>query len=726
MSRTEDSTILDEFELGDMRVRYRRLPGRSEVGLQILPVAADLDPVLKRRFLDDEPEIGRLPKGCHEMPADQVLNLVQLKCAGDPYRLGFGQGTSMLNNGTVDRLDWQGVEALVDGNARTLVSRFTHPAGLTIAHHLTHESDRPYLVSRLTICNEGPEPVKLEHASSFALDGISPFDRADSHQLLHLHRMRSHWSSEGKHESRSLEDLHLERTWLGDAVLCERFGQVGSMPVRGFFPWIALEDRATGVFWGAQLAHCGSWQMECFRTHDSIGIAGGLGDREFAHWTKTLNPGETFSTPTAFVSVVRGCLDDLCDRLTRAQEPPMAVLPKPEESLPVIFNEWCASWGNPSHDWVARALDRIKGSGIRYFVIDAGWFKEECSEWFSAQGDWVPSPRLFPDGLEKTASMIRAAGLIPGIWFEWEVAGKSSRAFHDHANLFLQRDGYAITAGGRRFWDLRNPEAHQILHNRVVRLLRDNGFGYLKIDYNDTIGMGPDDSESPGEGLRQHLVGVFDFLAQMKRELPDLVIENCSSGGHRLEPAMQAVCAMGSFSDAHETVEIPLIAAALHRLILPRQSQVWAVVHSDDDRFRFDYVLSAGFLGRLCLSGDILDLDEQQWRRVCEAIAFYKLIAPIIKDGISTLHGSPVRSMRQPVGWQAVVRKHRAHDEILVVIHSFGAPVPDNVSIPLPQGNWKIAGELTCEDDRCEVSPDCLLVPFGGSFRSRVIHLKII
>ena len=38
---------------------------------------------------------------------------------------------------------------------------------------------------------------------------------------------------------------------------------------------------------------------------------------------------------------------------------------------------------------------------------------------------------------------------------------------------------------------------------------------------------------------------------------------------------------MSSFSDAHETPEIPIVAAALHRLMLPRQSQIWAVLHAD-------------------------------------------------------------------------------------------------------------------------------------------------
>ena len=86
---------------------------------------------------------------------------------------------------------------------------------------------------------------------------------------------------------------------------------------------------------------------------------------------------------------------------------------------------------------------------------------------------------------------------------------------------------------------------------------------------------------------------------------------------------MLALSSMGSFSDAHETLEIPIIAANLQRLILPRQSQIWAVLHSGDSMQRLAYSLAAGFLGRLCLSGEIDQLNDQQWALVQEAIRFY-------------------------------------------------------------------------------------------------------
>ena len=85
------------------------------------------------------------------------------------------------------------------------------------------------------------------------------------------------------------------------------------------------------------------------------------------------------------------------------------------------------------------------------------------------------------------------------------------------------------------------------------------GFEYMKMDYNDSIAVGCDGAESLGEGLRQNMEASLDFIRRVKREVPGIILENCASGGHKLEPLMMSECSMASFSDAHECEEIPII-----------------------------------------------------------------------------------------------------------------------------------------------------------------------
>ncbi|HEY3342730.1 MAG TPA: glycoside hydrolase family 36 protein, partial [Anaerolineae bacterium] len=519
-----------------------------------------------------------------------------------------------------------------------------------------------------------------------------------------------------------VEQLNLERSWTGHGVRSERYGEVGSMPNNGFFPFIAAEDRAAGVVWGAQLAWAGSWEMEAYRRDDCLSLSGGLADRELGHWIKALQPGEAFSTPQAILSTVRGDLDDLCHRLTSAQARAADNTPAVEADLPVIFNEWCTSWGRPTHENMVHLADRLKGSPIRYLVIDAGWYAPPGGEWATAQGDWIPNSAHYPQGLAATAQAIRERGLIPGLWFEMEVTGESAAAYQltDH---LLRRDGHVYTVGGRRFWDMNDPWVIDYLSQRVIGLLRDTGMGYLKVDYNETLGMGVDGAESLGEGLRRQVEGTYRFFERIHREMPELVIENCSSGGHRLEPSMMARCSMGSFSDAHETREIPIIAANLQRLILPRQSQIWAVLRKTDDERRLRYLLAGTFLGRMCLSGDANDLNEQQWGLALKAMALYQEIAPIIKYGRSYRYGPVVSSYRHPRGWQAILRVSTDGRQALAVAHSFGADVPPAAAIPLQADGWRLKESLAAPGYTPFVTGAAMTIPFEGEYDASVAYL---
>ena len=167
---------------------------------------------------------------------------------------------------------------------------------------------------------------------------------------------------------------------------------------------------------------------------------------------------------------MKGTVDDLCDRLTKLQHRAADQHPAVEKDLPVVFNEWCTTWGDPSHENLCAIADRLQGTPVRYLVIDAGWYKRDDTDWSSGHGDWIPSAKLFPNGIDATAAAIRERGLIPGLWFEMETVGSQSTAFSlvDH---MLQRDGLPVTCRERRFWNLNDPAAVDYLTKKVIDLL---------------------------------------------------------------------------------------------------------------------------------------------------------------------------------------------------------------------------------------------------------------
>jgi alpha-galactosidase len=679
--------LLSKFTVGDTIIRFDA-PAEGKGAPQLSLHPKSLAPVKHREFLPPDVEIVGLPAMWQPMRAWALDSLVQLKCMEDIYGGSFSQGRTMRAGHSTAALEFIGQKVQKKNGGTSVITTLKHPSGLHCEHQLSWQGNVPVFSSRVSVRNAGKKPVTLEMLSSFSLGGMTPYAHDDAPNRLLVHRYRSTWSAEGRLDTQGIEDLQLERSWIGHGIACERFGQVGSMPVRGFFPFVALEDREAGVLWGAQLATPGSWQMEVFRKDDFVALSGGQADREFGHWFKTLKPGETYDTPVATIGCIKGDIDQLAQRLSSAQESSVANLPKIENELPIVVNEWCTSWGNPTQENLLALAKRLQGTPAKYLVIDDGW-AERPGGGIQQNGDWNINRKAFPDGLAVTCQAIRDHGLIPGIWFEFEVCNPGSKAFSltDH---HLHRDGRVLQVGSRHYWDFRDPFTFDYLTKKLINLLRDNGLGYLKVDYNDTIGFGVDGAESPGEGLRQHLEGMQKFFRKMREEIPDLVIENCSSGGHRLEPSMMALCAMGSFSDAHETREIPIIAANLQRLILPRQSQVWAVLRKNDTAQRLAYSLAATFLGRMCLSGEVHDLSPSQWKLTISAMELYRRVYPIIRDGQSTFHGEIGKSWRHPQGWQAVLRTSKNGKRALLVAHTFGKAFPKSVQIPLAESGWKI------------------------------------
>jgi alpha-galactosidase len=658
--------ILSQFELGDMTVAY--IADDPRVGMLLAPTTLFDQVAWDKEYAVD--------------------SLIQVKALGDAYAGGISNGLTLRNSATVASLRYVEQQVEETEAATAISTTFATDDGQRAIHRLVHRAGCPALISNVTYINGSPEPVSLELLASFSIGSITPFAVGDTPATLRVHRLRARWSSEGRLESLPVEDLLLIPSWARYDQYSEKFGQTGSKPVNRYHPFVAIEDAERQVMWGVQLCAPASWQIELYNRDDALCVSGGLADYDFGHWLKTIAPGERFTTPDAYLTVCQGDLEAICHRLTALQELPLSDLPAGEGDLPIQFNEWATTWGRPTHAGMTALAQTLQGRGVKYLVMDAGWYKKPGLPWDNCAGDWEVSPELFPDGLKAMADAIRAAGLIPGIWFEPEVVCRDADAYGDTAHL-LARMGRPLTSGLRRFWDFRQPWVQEHLAHKMIDLLRECGFGYLKIDYNETIGIGCDGAESLGEGLRDQIDAVQAFMRRIRRELPDLVIENCSSGGQRNEPSMMALCSVASFSDTHECVQIPIIAANMQRVILPRQNLVWAVLRQGDSARRLRYSLAATLLGRMCLSGDITRLPAASQRIVDEAIAFYRGAVPVIKRGFSRRYGPPVPNYAHPDGWQAVVRTNDEH--ALIVIHTFGGELPQRIELPTPAGSKIIA-----------------------------------
>jgi alpha-galactosidase len=503
------------------------------------------------------------------------------------------------------------------------------------------------LRSWVRLSNGGSAPVTVESVTSFLCGGLGSDDLGELDVLWG----ENDWLAEGRWQRRALRDAlpDLNRSAHG-ADPRGMFGitSTGTWSSGRYLPMGAIVNRGTGRTWAWQVEHNGAWHWqagECLRrlggeTTDTVGhqaepgaVSGayvavlGPTDSEH-HWHVTLAPGDTFSTVPAAVAVSAEGLDGALGRLTVYRR--AIRRPHPDHRhLPVIFNDYMNTlMGNPTTERLLPLVTAAASVGAEYFCIDAGWYVEPGESWWDTLGAWQPSRTRFSGGLTEVLTHIRSAGMTPGLWLEPEVIGvRSPVAGRLPAEAFFVRRGQRVIENGRYHLDLRHPAAVKHLDEAVDFVVGDLGVGYLKLDYNINGGPGTDAGNvSAGAGLLAHNRAHLEWLDAVLDRYPGLVIENCASGGMRMDYAMLSRLQLQSTSDQQDFRRYPPITAAAPAAVTPEQAATWAYPQPGFSDQEIIFTLCGALLGRIHLSGHLDQMSETQRLLVADAVDVYKRI----------------------------------------------------------------------------------------------------
>ena len=392
-----------------------------------------------------------------DFEAGHAEPLVQLHIKGDAADNNHSAGLTMRDSWTTRSLKYISQSVAGEKDSKTVETVMEIPGRCLVRHSLSyHDGDEAFEILT-SIENVSDKSLPLELLSSVNLGFLTPYRHDPAETRLTIHKARSFWSEEGRIQSCPAEELNLEPSLARFSTRVDKIGQIGSMPVRGYFPFGAVTDEKSSVTWAIGLGCSASWQIEFTRRDEYLCVTGGLADYNYGQFRKLLAPGESFIAPAAYITVCPGGVDTAAQRLLTIQqrsydERRAGFDEKFEESLPVVFNEYCTTWGVPSKENIEKILGTIKKRGVRYFVIDAGWYATEDGGWSGTSGDWIVSQKLFPEGMKQVTDKIRESGMLPGIWFEGETCAPKSKNYNDPAML-LKREGDIVTDGGKRFLD---------------------------------------------------------------------------------------------------------------------------------------------------------------------------------------------------------------------------------------------------------------------------------
>ncbi|PRX18166.1 alpha-galactosidase [Orenia metallireducens] len=504
---------------------------------------------------------------------------------------------------------------------------------LEVTSHLQFYNDISVISSWVDLENKGEEELGIEYVSSFALTGIAKEGLQSWSNKMKLYIPHHTWQGEAQWKDYSLRELGLYPV-SNFSMKRISISNTGTWSAKEFAPMGMLEniEAGTNFFW--QIEHNGSWQWEISDIDRNLYLQLSGPTEQEHQWWKKLKPQESFTTVPVAIGSVKGDFNDAIGELTsyrRAIRRPN----KDNEELPVIFNDYMnCLFGEPTTEKLLPLIDAAEEAACEYFCIDAGWYDD--GYWWDGVGEWLPSKERFTQGIEEPLNYIKAKGMVSGLWLELEVMGINCQlADQVPDDWFFCRHGKRVIDHGRYQLDFRNPEVINHANQVVERLIEDYGVGYIKMDYNIDAGAGTElNADSFGDGLLEHNRAYLAWVDSIFARYPDLVIENCSSGGMRMDYALLKSHSIQSSSDQTDYRKNAVIAAAAPSLVTPEQCAVWSYPLTDGDQEEVIFNMVNAILMRIHQSGHLAEIDQERKALVKEGINYYKGIREDIKNSL--------------------------------------------------------------------------------------------
>lgn len=207
-------------------------------------------------------------------------------------------------------------------------------------------------------------------------------------------------------------------------------------------------------------------------------------------------------------------------------------------------------WGDPApcneyscltEELAIAMIQRYKQFGItpEVFWLDAGWYTG-CGgpdftggNWSTNVGNWTVDTTRFPDGLKPISDAAHRVGAKFMVWFEPERVDRSTLFARLHPEWMLKRPN-----DNCYLFNLGDKEACAWLSKYIGDMIEENGIDYYRQDFNMPTAPYWAVNEEPGRtGINEirHVEGLYAYWDYLLERFPNLLIDNCASGGRRLD-----------------------------------------------------------------------------------------------------------------------------------------------------------------------------------------------
>lgn len=254
-----------------------------------------------------------------------------------------------------------------------------------------------------------------------------------------------------------------------------------------------------------------------------------------------LDGGETFTTPhlaLTFSAEGMGGVSRNFHRWARTE----GMLHRGMKTGDILLNSWEGIYFDITEQKIIDMMDDIANFGGELFVMDDGWFgdKYQRNDDSSTLGDWVTDLKKLPGGIKALTEAAKQRKIKFGIWIEPEAVNTKSELFEKHPEWVLQTKGRELKlgrGGTQLVLDMTNPKVQDFAFQIVDDLLTQYPeISYLKWDANASIqncgSLYLPKNKQNNLYIDYHL-GLLKVLERIRAKYPDVIIQDCASGGGR-------------------------------------------------------------------------------------------------------------------------------------------------------------------------------------------------
>ena len=270
-------------------------------------------------------------------------------------------------------------------------------------------------------------------------------------------------------------------------------------------------------------------------------------DQEFG-FRKWIKAGEMWESPWIFTALYSKTNDPQWVVNTTVPDFVRKYMGIRLEELPrkpmFAYNTWFPFYRNINEQLVMELAKAASECGVEEFIIDDGWQyniddPEGKQGW---HGDWEVDKSKFPNGLKPVFDYIKSLGMKPGLWVTVSSADPSSKIYKEHPDYFIvgpnnQLANLHTEHGGSRTACLAT-DWYDHIKETVLRLVREHGLAYLKLDFAIVTSCYVYDTERTGCYASNHphhkdreesYAAIYDrcmqLLDDLHKEAPELFID---------------------------------------------------------------------------------------------------------------------------------------------------------------------------------------------------------